>query len=484
MKQHFQTSSPEWSRAMSFLRGESSLQPKKPGADKNTSPVYKLYQGYRKVREPGRKDMYMGSWDEDKGRPQRIDRKKEVEFLERFNKRQPGYYDDAEWWKLVEQADTKPVQELVTCPNPDCESQNLASAEVCAICQEVLIGKECLECKANIPLSSVTCPECGKSQIPEIREPWTCDVCGTKNRPAIEICEKCDSVQGAVNPISLEFLLQNSIRLERLCLSQCSVPLADGTASDAIDVECYISNKSMIPFNSSALPVVTFKGETIHVFLDVKHPLFKLLSERPEDIIAGEVAHYIHAVNTRLAGGAFNDQHSISNIKWNILNKYWESSLYRTPETVKEDICNFFTDIKLQLASVFVEDSPDLFNNLSESDKKELAVNIVEEGEDLTALSEFKVNGKFLLFLSPSTVIEIFRQNSQRFFNGNVWNESYLKVDDVPSEVMEMIQTELKRTYLNCLEDCSSFLTSQKPSHLRIQRALNSIEFLQQEANF
>jgi hypothetical protein len=60
LKQDFQRSSPEWQRAMEYLRGCSSLQPTKPGADNNTSPIFKLFQGYRKVRKIGRGHMYMG----------------------------------------------------------------------------------------------------------------------------------------------------------------------------------------------------------------------------------------------------------------------------------------------------------------------------------------------------------------------------------------------------------------------------------------
>ncbi|MFW5498393.1 MULTISPECIES: ATP-binding protein [unclassified Maridesulfovibrio] len=482
LKQHFQTSSQEWLRAMTFLRGESSLQPTKPGADQNISPVYKLYQGYRKVREPGRKDMYMGIWDEDKGKPQRIDRKTESEFLERFNKRQPGYYDDTEWWKLVEQADAKPIQELTVCPT--CEAQNLPSEDTCTVCQEILIGKPCLECNENIAISALTCHHCGKSQVPEVQEPWSCNVCGTKNRAATETCTCCESVRGTVNTLSLDYLQKNSSKLERLCISECSVKLADGSQSIPIDVECYLSNKQMIPFSSTAIPAVTFKSDKIQVFLDSKHPLFKSLGIKPEEIVTGEVAHYIHASTTRLSSGTFNAQHSLSNIKWNILNKYWAETLSKTPESVREDVSDFFTEIKIQLARIFHKDSPDIFNNLTETDKKNLAINIVEEGEDIAALSEFKENGKFLLFISPSTIVDIFRQNSPRFFDGEIWDESYSTVADVPGEVMEMIQTELKRTYLNCLEDCCSFLAAQKPAHIRVQRAINSIEFLKQKMSF
>src|SRR5205823_4083548 len=64
LKEDFQRSSEEWRRAMDFLRGTYSLQPQYwPGTEKNTSFVSKLFQGYRRVRNVGTRDMYMGYWD-------------------------------------------------------------------------------------------------------------------------------------------------------------------------------------------------------------------------------------------------------------------------------------------------------------------------------------------------------------------------------------------------------------------------------------
>jgi hypothetical protein len=114
LKQDFQRSSAEWQRAMQYLRGDSSLQPKKDGASQNQSPMFRLYQGYRRVRDIGRKDMYMGFWTADG--PRRISRDVEKELYARFRNREPGYFDDTEWWKLVEQADQPPLEEFVQCP--------------------------------------------------------------------------------------------------------------------------------------------------------------------------------------------------------------------------------------------------------------------------------------------------------------------------------------------------------------------------------
>ena len=105
LKQDFQRSSDEWQRAISYLRGDSSLQPNQPGADSNTSVIYKLYQGYRRVRVPGKTDMYMGYWDKAENKPRRFpNRDKEKEFYSKFLAKETGYYDDAKWWEVVEEA--------------------------------------------------------------------------------------------------------------------------------------------------------------------------------------------------------------------------------------------------------------------------------------------------------------------------------------------------------------------------------------------
>ena len=99
------------------LKGRKLAPTGQPGADSNGSPVFKLYQGYRKVRNPGRADLYMGYWDTAADKPKRISRGVEEELYEKFKARLPGFYDDGEWWKLVEQADQRPLDPLSSALN-------------------------------------------------------------------------------------------------------------------------------------------------------------------------------------------------------------------------------------------------------------------------------------------------------------------------------------------------------------------------------
>ena len=248
LKQDFQRTSEEWQRAMTFLRGESSLQPTQPNAEANSSPVFKLYQGYRRVRTPGKTDMYMGFWDAaaapPPGKPKRISRATEEEFKAKFLEKLPGFYDDTEWWKLVEQADQQPVEELVKCPN--CQADNLKEAEECLVCGQVLIGQNCisLDCTQLIPRSAVVCPHCGTSQIPEIKEPWSCNVCSAGNAPDVELCARCTNPRGAPDPASRDSLLQTSHLDDDLTYRGCSIPLADDSHSQPVDALVYVASSS------------------------------------------------------------------------------------------------------------------------------------------------------------------------------------------------------------------------------------------------
>ena len=477
LKQDFQRSSPEWQRVMVFLRGDSSLQPSQPGADENNSPVFQLYQGYRRVRRFGTQDMYMGYWDELSKSAKRINRRTEQEFLNKFKQRLPGFYDDTEWWKLVESADTPPVEELIECLK--CGAENLQSTEVCQVCSAILAGKACIQCGEEIPVSAVSCPQCGKSQIPEVEEPWICQICGKTNLAVDDNCNKCDSLRGAENPLSQKYLKENSDYEDTLSIQGCSIKLADGTQSHPIDVDCCITRKPIIGLADGArLPIVVYKSEKIELFIDMQHSIFHELGLKPEELISGEIAYYIHVANGRLSGSVHNTAHSLSNIKWNILKNYWDQSLSDGPDQVHADIVKFFKDVQQRLAIIFGDSAVDLFNELTEEDKKQLVDNLIEGGEDISEMGNLKSSGKFLHYISPHTIIDLFKRHTSHFFDGAVWSQPYSSIPEIPNSVMEKVREETKSIYLNCLEDCSAFISTQKLEPILIPRTRSSLKYL------
>jgi hypothetical protein len=481
LKQDFQRSSPEWQRAMSFLRGDSSLQPTQPGAEKNHSPVFKLYQGYRKVRTPGKTDMYMGYWDVESDKPKRVSREVEKDYHDKFRAKLPGYYDDSEWWKLVEQADHAPLPELVPCP--ECQAQNLKEHEQCQVCGHVLIGKPCLnpDCGKTIAKSAVACGYCGSSQVPEIDEPWKCEVCGEGNPPESETCRRCTKPRGAQHPASIDYLNRNADKDDELSIPGCSVLLADENYSAPIDVITYVTR---VPIEASwqgpRIPMLTFKGERIEVFIDKTHPLFRTYRMRAEPMIAAEVAQYLYENNRRLLSLQNSGGHNISSLAWLILQRRWADTLEDSADSIKEDIRQLFDAIRGRLVGLVIDKAEDLFDDLTEAQKKSMVSRMLGRNLDISKLGQMKSSGEYFPHVDEETVVTIFRKLPAAFFDGGVWNAAYSGITDLPEPVLREAQDRIFAKHMNCLEDCAGFLNYDAPENLISQRARASVDFLLQ----
>lgn len=483
-KQDFQRSSPEWAKAMSFLRGESSLQPNQPNANLNKSPLFKLYQGYRRVKTAGKKDMYMGYWDTDNKKPSRIDRDIEKDYYDKFLQKLPGYYDDLEWWKLVEAADTPPLPELVDCPI--CDAQNPQSSESCMVCGHILISKKCInpECFEDIPRSAISCPVCGMSQITTVLDPWTCLVCHNKNAADRSFCMICGLAKGIENTLSKEYLLGKSNKSDDLSIPGCSILLANGSYSQSIDVDTYITSHSISTnLQDKLIPMVTFKSDKIEIFIDKTHPIFKVYNQSPEQMIASEVALYIYDFNRSLAQ-PYQGQHTLANLQWEILNSRWALELEDSGERVKEDIRMFFTKIKLYLSDVLGDLAADYFDEMKDNQKKMLVDNLLDKGMDIGNMNELKESGRYLNYVDESTVVDIFNKWPARFFDNNIWNIHYNDIEHLPEGVVEQAQSRIFSTHYNCLQDIASVLRYTSSDMITRKRARLSLDFLQQKAVF
>src|ERR1051326_7171494 len=482
LKQDFQRSSAEWQRAVSYLRGDTPLQPGKlKPAETNESPVFKLYQGYRRVRTPGRTDMYMGYWDAQDDKQKRISRDIEKELFQRFKAKEPGYYDDTEWWKLVEQADLRPIEELVECS--ECGGQNLKEQDICGVCGFILIGKECLnaQCKQTVQNSAESCPHCGQSQVPEIKESWICQVCRRTNNPDADVCVDCASSQGSINPLSKEFLLEHSNKSDDLSIPGCKVQLADGNYSSPIDVDAYITQSPIVsPRRGSSIPIIVFKEERISVFIDKELPLFRSFRIRPEQVIASEVALYIHTLNSRLTSREYFGHHELSGIAWSIIQERWSTQLEDTPERVRTDVNVFFSNIRERLPDLIGEGVGDFFDDLNEDEKKGVIEKMLRQGIDISELANMKTSGKYTRYLEPTSLVDIFRRAPQFFFDRRFWEDTYGHMDDIPQNIMDQAQSRTKTIYTDCLADIARFVEYLDPDPIIVQRARASLAFLQQ----
>ncbi|MCB5287744.1 MAG: zinc ribbon domain-containing protein, partial [Candidatus Cloacimonetes bacterium] len=482
MKQDFQRSSAEWQRAMIFLRGESSLQPTQPGAEDNKSYIFKLFQGYRRVRKCGQQDLYMGYWDNNSNSPKRISREIEREYLQKFNEKEPGYYDDSEWWKLVENATTRPQDTLVECTS--CGADNLETAEECLVCHAVLIGKECKYCGQKITSSSIMCHFCGKSQISEISRSWICQVCGLDNLATAETCRFCSSPIGTTDPLTQEHLRANSYKVDDLSVAGCSIKLADGNHSTPIDIVCYYTRRPIMAKNQKdKLPLTTSIEESIEIFIDSQHAILKSYSIVPEILIASEVAHYLHTYNGSVSGHSNHKAHTVSNLMAQIISKYYSDSMESSPEKLRESIQAMFSEIKQKMTYTFTDIVAEIFDNLSDIEKKMMLDDMIANQIDVALMKKYKDTGQFLLYIAPISVVNVFKAYPYRFFDKAIWSIPYSTVPDIPESALDQMRESLKSTYQNCLEDCASYITVNLTNPLLTKRTVISLNILLKDIN-
>jgi len=484
LKQDFQRSSEEWMNAISYLRGNSSLQPKQEGADQNESIVFKLYQGYRKVRTAGTTDMYMGYWDKVEGGPKRISRDVEKEYYGKFLAKEPGFFDDAEWWKLVEEASVPPATPMITCP--ECGTQNLAEAEVCSTCNHIFKGKICVneECGKEIPVSAVTCPYCEANQVPVVQTPWTCEICGTKNPAGTTVCKNCKGEKGAPNPLSETELLKETVKDDELSIENLIVKLANGQTSNVFSLNTYYSSKSLVsPNTGERLPMILFKHiDRISVIIDNTHPLFTLCGLSPVEVMASEVASYIYDLHRVLAG---NPGHTISNIAWQMIRKYWFDKVEISEENIMKRCYSLLSSIKEQLAIVIDENLSDrFFNEMSEEQQKFFANEILKNNIPLSRIGELKSKGAFIPYVPNEFVLHILEESPTLFFNGNYWNIQYgEKIEGFSTTILQDMDVRTLNNYKNALETVVFFMDNKSKNTVELKRADAALNFLQDNRN-
>lgn len=479
LKQDFQRSSEEWREAMKFLRGESSLQPRQPGADQNTSVVFKLYQGYRKVRECGRADMYMGYWDPTEGKAKRISRDVEKEFYQRFLKKEPGYYDDEKWWEKVEEASNPPIQPLAECPN--CHCQNLVDDEVCQACGEVLIGKTCInpDCNKIIPKSAVICQFCGTSQIVSVKTPWTCDVCKTANKADDDVCKVCGKPRGTKDPLSEEYLVTISNKDDFLSVDGLTVTLADGKESAKINVTTYISSLPLLtPIKQKRLPLVIFKTvNSIHLFIDPTHPSITNSKVPMEEMVAMEIASFIYSINMSMAK---YPEHSLSTITWEIIDKLWADEVGISHTKIKEACAQFLSKIKSLVADHVDPSEVDIvFSEMDKHHTDQMLATMYENGLDVNMLPALKQSGQILKYIPNDMILVLYDNNPKAFFNGNVWDEKYgSSTSEGLSEMLKYAEEPILKNYRNSIETLVLFDLYPQKDGKTLRRVDAALQFL------
>ncbi|MEV5576630.1 ATP-binding protein [Spirillospora sp. NPDC052269] len=472
-KQNFQVSTEEWQTAMRYLRGGSLLPSQWPDGEKNTTPVSLLFQGYRKVRNFGRADLYMGVYDEAKCKAVRISREVEREYYQRFLNKETGYYDDVKWWELVETANEPPIEELPECAS--CGFQNVKGAETCGGCAAILIGKQCLsaDCGQVIAKQADLCPVCGADQKPEINFPWTCSFCATDNAAGVTQCASCGLTEGEPHPATPQVLHAESDANSELSTTGLWIELCNGKCSSPLDVRVRNVHRPILPSHGQPpVPLITERTTgDLTVYLDLGHAVFAN-GVRPAYVIASEVAQYLYSLHQNLAG---QPGHSIGTLSTKVLMQGWGEAVTENADSVRQAIGVLMAGIVDRAAEI--GQAKDFYAELTGEQQSAMANEMISADVDLAELDHLKAGG-YLRYCTPETLAVFFSRFPSAWFGGAVWSDPWPSAEQFLPVAAEALQSELTTKYQRCLEDCASYLRYQQPERLIVVRARAAAEFL------
>lgn len=503
-KEDFERATQEWVEALEVVRGGPLQRGHRPGGDRNSSPVGKIFNAYRDAKYGGPDSMYMGVYKPPPGKPSRVSGDVVEEFKKRFDEREPGFFDDAEWWKLVVAAVTPPIERLSRCP--ECSSDVRPAAIDCEACGYVLKTRSCrnADCRKEIAQNLEACPYCKASQVDAGDRIWTCGKCGTSNDSDISTCTNCKELSGIVidrtwrcnrcreanppelgecrecqlpkglaNPMSREELLKNSRLIPELLIDRQIFQSVDGTMLDPITIKVYEVEPGYLRphFVSSPMPTFCPVGETFdsrEVFVDLEHSFFRELGYTVEFAVATQVASLLAE---RIADRS--DGRSVLNLTQLVLDAAYGERVSLSEQNLQREVESLFR----RLAAVVMELdwSGELGIDLPPEDENQLADKLYQSGS-LSAMESLKTTGGFLVYV-PRAVPRLYRANPEQW-------ERDVFIDpgiNLPEKIRNTVNQLARRRRLRALEECSDFLDSPVRDQLILRQVKTMVSFLEAE---
>jgi hypothetical protein len=482
LKTDFDRTSAYWQEIIDFLRGKTSLQPNRAAEDGgNDSIVYRLYQGYRKVRQAGTKDLYMGTYNTQKGKSERVSREIERQYLEKFKLEEPGYGydDDSEWYRRVLEAEVRPIIGFIDCPEGH---NNPLGAEECAICGHLFKKKTCVnsDCAKDIPESAYSCPHCGTEQIQGVEEFWTCSICNAKNAPTLRDCTSCGSPIGAVDPFNRDQLLENSDLNDDLSITQKSLRLPDGEYMYITARVHLMKQDQSLTRGGLRIPIIAkHSSDGIELFIDQTHPAFVQYQDRHEDYIAIELANYVVQERATRIPNAEIMMWTVPSMYFYIHDQIWKERTRLDHSQLVSDINQYFTDMTGRLSFLLGDVKDEIFNDLTSEDKQSVYNRAVRSGQ--SSLDDLERTGKYLSYVPEETAINLVRRHPEHFFDGQYWVDKYQDINhQLNADDRREIQKGTLDSYVSSLEDIANYRRLQAaPLNPQVtNRAYSSLSIL------
>ena len=468
-KESFEQATQEWQDAINYLRGGALTQKNRPEGVRNNSPLGRIYDGYRSTKKFGVHDMYMGTYAEPN--PKRISREVEEEFKKKFKERLPGYFDDAEWWKLVEGASIPPIAPMARCSN--CGAENPEGSAQCDGCSEILIGKSCIACSQTLVISAERCLACGTDQQISELGPWKCEACEYLNGKDDTACAQCGLAKGLPNPMSEEALRTVSTKADELSFEAMTFKYVDGIVTEPVSVATYFVPKDRLRpfFNQATVPTFVPVGNAspgkLVVFIDPKHALFSELGFTPEFAIASQVAAFLQMMVRNPQNGK-----STLNLTAKVLDAAFGEQVSTNQDAVRRELEDLIDEIVLRVSeATWVGE---LSSEMTTEELENLGEKLHSIGQ-LAKMEEYKKSGAFLRYV-PRAMVRSYREEPQRW-DGTVFTDETVGLNDAPTYKKKAVEYT-RRQILRALEECVDFLDSPMHEESILRRVKSSVHYL------
>ena len=230
---------------------------------------------------------------------------------------------------------------------------------------------------------------------------------------------------------------------------------------------------------TKSLPIFTDKTDlsTLSIFINLNHRIFKQCRIKPEQMIAEEIAEFVYMTNRSI--NVKDGTHTIPYIAWQIIEKYWAERLEGSGNDLRASVESILLSIRERLIYSNNPELSNYFDLLDSDQQKEFINEMINAGEDISKVSEYKADCRYLKYVPAAFLIKLFELKPEFFFDGKVWDEPY-SISDVGEDITAFMQERTKALYKGCLDDLLFYIKYKTPSDMIVQRTTLAVEWLKE----
>lgn len=419
-KTAFEYSDRAWRAAVDYLRGEAPLQPQKAkaaGYTENTSPLARLFKGYRR-NDAGIRYLVPG----DGSRPLHEETR---QWARRFWAGDPDYQTDQKWWDQVQAHEQRLTEAKLTKATGGAKDDADEATVLAAL--------------------GVTAPKPDESDDPVPPSPYQ-PLAAPKPETVQERLARYTATAVMVPELTRDFGLPEL---------------------GHIKVEARALNEAILDADGHPTPVWLAQGAggTATALIDVTHDAFSKLGLEPAELLVAEVtaalkikadSHLSHSqIAARLRAACLPDTAV-------------------DPAVIRAQATELLADIRQRMADNVAKDPQRALGFLDPDEQTATENALIADGADkLTAT--LGGSGQFILYAPPLYLVKLLESWPEAFMEGQVFSGAYSTLTSPSSRRLSLARV------VGYFNDIATLLTFQSPNVAQLRRTRLSVELLQRE---